>query len=87
MLIYLVRSIVDFPEEVLYMLTNAQFIYASSKTLALKSVTPQVVAEVSDHLLVDNTHFHVRIQNLTCSNLVYQYFDAFLQHLVDHYTT
>ena len=31
------------------MLADAQFIYASSKTLALKSVTPQVAEEVSDH--------------------------------------
>ena len=50
MLIYLFRFIVDFPEEVLYMLIDAQFIYASSKILALKSVTPQVVAGVNDHL-------------------------------------
>ena len=87
MLLYLVRSIVDFLREVQYMLADAQSIYASSKTLALKSVTHQVVEEASDHLLVGSTHFHVQTQNLTCSNLVFQYYDAFLQHLEGHYTT
>ena len=31
------------------MLADVQFIYASLKTLAQKSVTPQVAEEVSDH--------------------------------------
>ena len=87
MLLYLSRSIVDSPEEVQYMLTDAQFVYASSKTVALKSVTPQVAGEASDHLWVDNTRSHFQTQNLTCSNLAFQYYGASLQHLVDHYTT